>query len=185
MEGQHEPIAVRPIGLGRIELEEPFPEDVGDGSKRHRAPGCPESAACTASIASARIVLMHNASRSSDPCGCATPPCVWTTTSGWRSVVSATSSLVRCRVDTRRSPCRSKTLKPVSGETYTSPDRSEPTAPQAHPVRRARSGGTSMRYSGGRSTAGPRATRPARGRHRPRVSVEIASLPRRRSREIR
>lgn len=77
--------------------------------------------------------------------------------------------------------------KPSSrpAETYTSPDRSDPTAPQAHPVRRARSGGTSMRYSGGRSTAGPRATRPARGRRRPRVSVEIASPPRRRSRETR
>ena len=59
-----EAVAVGPDWILRVEAQELLPQAVGHRRQGHRAPGCPELAAWTASIDRVRIVLMHVASRS-------------------------------------------------------------------------------------------------------------------------
>ena len=62
---QHEPVAVGPVGVGRVVLHDARPQHVGERRERHRRPGMPEFAFCTASIARPRITLIARCSSSS------------------------------------------------------------------------------------------------------------------------
>ena len=59
---QHEPVAVGPLRMARVVAHDPRVQDVGERRQRHRRPGWPEFAFCTASIDSVRIVSTHSSS---------------------------------------------------------------------------------------------------------------------------
>ena len=62
---QHEPIAVRPDRILRVEAQDlAATARTRTGASAIGVPGCPELAACTASMLSVRIVLMHSWSSS-------------------------------------------------------------------------------------------------------------------------
>ena len=58
--GEDEAVAIGPLRLGRIVAEDLVEKHVGGRGRAMGVPGCPLLAACTASIASVRIVLMES-----------------------------------------------------------------------------------------------------------------------------